>query len=179
MKVYNEIISKSLIDFEELKFVLANNNVNLVNSKQIKETYFLNNNISFKTANYKKILENSYVLLDINEKLYLAYQSYDQNTKSTSSIEINNREDCIEFLNHAGFNEILTIEKNVYDYNNGENNLSVINLINVGLYLSVKKENSSVNELKQILDSFNIPYKNDMCDESIEKVVINKVRRYI
>ena len=179
MKIYSEIISKSLIDFEEIKFILANNNIELVKSEQVKERYFLNKDITFKSASYKKILENVYILEEIEEKKSLVYKTYDDYHKSVSKIEIINEKDCVDFLNHIGFNEAFTIEKNVYDFSNGVNEFSVINLINSGLYLNVQKEDATLEELKQILDSFKVPYKEDECNESLEKLMISKVRRYL
>lgn len=179
MKIYSEIISKSLIDFEEIKFILANNNIELVRSEQVKERYFLSNDITFKSASYKKILENIYILEEIENKMSLVYKTYSDYHESISKIEIVSEEDCIDFLNHIGFKEIFTIEKNIYDFSDGVNEFSVINLINTGLYLSVKKENATIDELKQILDSFKIPYKEDECNESIEKIMISKIRRYL
>ena len=41
MKKYCELISKSLIDFEEIKMILANNNVLLLSGYQAKERVFL------------------------------------------------------------------------------------------------------------------------------------------
>lgn len=179
MEKYNEIISKSLIDFEEIKLVFANNNIKLVNSYQVKERYFLKQSISFKTANYKKILENSYIFSEVNEKKYLCYKSKSNEQKEISKIEIVNEEDCIDFLNHIGLKETFSIEKNIYSYTDGLNEFSIINLINLGLYVSAKKENATVDELKGILSSFHIPYNESECDESIEKVVISKARRYL
>ena len=179
MKIYNEIITKSLIDFEEIKFVFANNNIDLARSEEVKERYFLKNNISFKTASYKTILDNCYILVENNDKRYLVYKSHDELKRSQSSIEILNEEDCIDFLNHIGFKEAFNIEKNIYVFSNGKYECNVINLINMGIYLSVQKENASLEELKELLDTFNLPYKEDECDESIEKLVISKVRRYL
>lgn len=179
MKIYNEIITKSLIDFEEIKLILANNNVELVKSEQIKERYFLKKEISFKTASYKTILDNSYVLLEKDEKVYLNYKTYNELEKCSSSIEIVDENECIDFLNHIGFKETFNIEKNVYLFSNENNQFSVINLINTGIYLSAEKENASKEELMDILNSFKLPYKEDECNESIEKLVISKVRRYL
>ena len=179
MEIYNEIISKSLIDFEEIKLVLANNNIELVESKQIKERYFLNGKVNFKTANYKKILKNSYILLSINDNEYICYKSYDDYEKRKSKIKIYDEEECIDLLNHAGYKEVFTIEKNVYTYSNGINELHVINLINIGVYVSVKKQGESLENLKDILSTFDIPYQEDECDESIEKLVIRKIRRHL
>ena len=178
MRLYTEIISKSLIDFEEMKFVLANNNIKLVKSEQVKERYFLKNDISFKSASYKKILENTYILEEIEDKKSLVYKTYGDYQKAVSKIEHVNEEDTIDFLNHIGFKETFAIEKNIYDFSDGINEFSVINLINTGLYLSVKKENTTIEELKEILSSFKIPYNEAECNESIEKLVISKVRRY-
>lgn len=179
MEIYNEIITKALIDFEEIKFVFANNNIKLVRSEEIKERYFLKKDISFKTASYKTILDNCYILVEKNDKNYLVYKNHDELQKCKSSIEITNKNDCIDFLNHIGFKETFNIEKNVYVFSNGENECEVINLINMGIYLSVGKENASLNDLKNILNTFKLPYKEDECNESIEKLVISKVRRYL
>ena len=43
MGKYCEIISRSLIDFEEIKMILANNNVMLVSGSQINDRVFLKN----------------------------------------------------------------------------------------------------------------------------------------
>ena len=179
MKVYNEIITKSLIDFEEIKLIFANNNIELVKSEQIKERFFLKKDISFKTASYKKILDNSYILLEKNERPYLNYKSHNGLEKCSSTIEIIDENECIDFLNHIGFKEVFNIEKNVYLFSDGINECSVIHLINTGIYLSTKKENATKEELKNILDAFKLPYKEDECDESIEKIVISKIRRYL
>jgi adenylate cyclase class IV len=179
MEKYNEIISKSLIDFEEIKFILANNNVELVKSYEIKERYFLNKSIKFKSATFERIMKNSYILTSENDDLYLSYKSKEDNSKLISKLKIVDSDSCIEFLNHVGFKETFGIEKNVYVYSDGINKINIINLINIGLYLNVKKEEASINELKDILSSFAIPYNEDNIDESIEKLVINKVRRYL
>ena len=54
---------------------------------------------------------------------------------------------------------------------------NIINLINIGLYISVRKENATFEEVKEILESFNIPHIEEVLDESIEKLVVNKLRR--
>lgn len=179
MITYNEIICRSLIDFEEIKFVLANNNIELVNSNQVKERYFLKNDISFKNASYKKILENSFILSDINDKKYLSYKSFNEYTKSISKIEVVNEDECIDFLTHIGYKEAFVLEKNVYQYSDTIHTLNIINLINIGLYLSVAKEDASSDELKEILSSFNIPYDDQDLNVSIEKLVMSKDRRYL
>lgn len=179
MDRYNQIITKSLIDFEEIKFILANNNIKLVNSYEIKERYFLKNCVNFKTASYDKILQNSYVLAGVNQKLYLSYTSVLESEKTTTKIEISNEKECVEFLNHIGLKESFTIEKNVYVYSGGENQFSIINLIGIGLYLSVVKENTKIDHLKEILSTFNIPYDEENCNVSLEKLFINKLRRHI
>ena len=178
MNTYNEIVSKSLIDFEEIKFILANNNIKLVDSNQVKERYFLKGDISFKNASFKKIFENSFILSDIDDKKYLSYRTYTDYTKSNSKMEITNESECIDFLSHIGYKEVYLLEKNVYVYSNGINTLQIINIINMGLYLSVQKENASLDELKEILESFNIPFDHDDCNISIERLIISKDRRY-
>jgi len=179
MERYNEIISESLIDFEEIKFILANNNIELTSSLEIKQRYFLKKDVSFKKANISKIIENSYILENIEHKLYLSYKTIDKNHIIKSKIEIIDEDMCIEFLNHAGFEKAFTIEKNVYVYQNAKSKISVVNLIGIGLYLNVRKENASEEELKLILSSFGLPYKENKCDVNFERLAINKARRYL
>lgn len=178
MHTYNEIVSRSLIDFEEIKFVLANNNIKLVNSNQVRERYFLKENISFKNASFKKIFENSFILSDIDDKKYLSYRTYTDYTKSNSKMEINDEKECVDFLDHIGYKEVYLLEKNVYEYSDGANILQIINVINMGIYVSVQKENATIEELKEILESFNIPFDHDDCNVSIERLIISKDRRY-
>lgn len=179
MKQYNEIISASLIDFEEIKLVLANNNIELISSSEIKERYFLSKDVSFKNANYRKIIEKNYVVVRIDDKLYLSHRSKLGYQKTVSNIEVINENDCIDFLNHIGFEEAFEIEMNVYEYGDSYKRLRVINLIGIGLFLSVRKEDASEEELKNILSSFKIPYNEDDCDVGFERLAISKARRYM
>jgi adenylate cyclase class IV len=177
MEKYCEITSKSLIDFEEIKFILANNNIDLVSSNQIQEKIFLKNDVSFANANYQTIMDNSLKLSKINDKRYLSYTSGNDIEKKTTRIEINEEDACERFLNHIGYKEVCLLELDMYVYSDGKYELNIINLINIGLYLNVKKSDSNVDELKGILNSFNIPYDEDVCNQSIEKLFINKLRR--
>ena len=177
MSKYCRLTSKSLIDFEEIKFILANRNVDLISSNQIKERAFLKNDISYINANYKTIVNNLLKISDINGKKYLIHETGYDCDKETTSIEINNEEDCEALLNHIGYSEQYVFDADHYVYSDGINQLEVLNLINIGLYLSVKKEGSNEKELKEILSSFNIPYDEEECNESIEKIFINKLRR--
>ncbi len=179
MVKYNEIITKSLIDFEEIKFVLANNNIELVKSKQIKERYFLKDSISLKSSNYSSILENCYVLSNDNHKLSLSIKKKNDLEVTISRMEVVNEEETVDFLSHIGFNEAFYVEKNVYTYSDEINEIKIIDLMNVGTYVSVSKENSSLEELKSILASFNIPCNEEEYNESIEKTILSKVRRYM
>ena len=61
---------------------------------------------------------------------------------------------------------------NVYVYGNSKCQMNVVNLIGIGLYLSVQKENASEEELKEILSSFGIPYKENKCDINFERLSI-------
>ena len=179
MEKYNEIIKPALIDFEEIKFILANNNINLITSKEIREKYYLKNDISLKTAKYQTIIDNSYILINVNEtKSYLSYKKQYGNEKEVSLISIEEEKECIDFLNHAGYKEAFTIEKNVYEYENDSNKLEIVNLIGIGLYLSMKSNDESVEKLNEIMTTFNIPY-DESEDVVFEKLVINKVRRYM
>lgn len=177
MGKYCEIISRSLIDFEEIKMILANNNVMLVSGSQINDRVFLKNGVSILNANYKTIVDNSIVISSVNDKKYLLYTTGDSYNKESSKIEIVNETDCEEFLNHIGFKEQFQVDADSYTYSDGINNLIITNLINIGLYVSVRKENATVEELKDILSSFNIPYDEEVVDESIEKLCVNKLRR--
>jgi len=177
MGKYCEITSKSLIDFEEIKFILANNNIDLVSSNEIQEKIFLKNEISFINANYQTIMDNSLILSKIDDKSYLSYTSGNDIEKETTRIEINDEDACERFLNHIGYKQEGVLELDLYVYSDGKNELNIINLINIGLYVSVKKDNSNVGELKEILNSFNIPYDEEVYNESIERLFINKLRR--
>lgn len=179
MEKYNEIVTKSLIDFEEIKYVLANNNIKLVNSDEIKESYYLHKNVSLRNANYKKILENCYRLINVRGKIYLVYKSREDSKTIETKIEIINEEECIEFLNHTGYYESFTIEKDVYEYSDGRHNMSVINLLNIGNFLRISQDEASIEELKEILKEFRIPFNEAECEESLEKLVISKNRRYM
>jgi adenylate cyclase class IV len=177
MSKYCRLTSKSLIDFEEIKFILANSNIELISSNQIKERAFLKNDISFVNANYKTIVNNLLKISDINGKKYLIHETGSDYDKEATSIEINSESDCVALLNHIGYSEQYVFDADHYVYSDGTNQLEVLNLINIGLYLSVKKEDSNEKELKEILSSFHIPYDEDECNESIEKIFINKLRR--
>ena len=179
MEKYNEIIRASLIDFEEIKFILANNNIELISSNEIKENYYLKNGISLKNANYNTLIDKSYILANINDKLYLINKEEDGISKSFTKLEIVNENECVEFLNHAGFKEAFTIEKNIYTYRNNDKYMDVINLIGIGIFLGVRRVDSSEDELITILDSFNLPYNDKENNIVIEKLVLNKLRRYI
>ena len=54
---YCEVTSKSLIDFEEIKFILANNNVNLVKAHQLNGKVYLKDTVSVLNSNYKTIID--------------------------------------------------------------------------------------------------------------------------
>ena len=177
MEKYCEIISKSLIDFEEIKMILANNNVMLISGNQINDRVFLKNGVSLSNSNYKTIIDNSIVISSVNDKKYLLYTTGDSYNKQSSRIEIVNEKDCEEFLNHIGFKETFEVDADCYTYSDGNNSLNIINLINIGLYVNVRKENATVDELREILSSFNIPYDEEVVDESIEKLCVNKLRR--
>ena len=174
---YCEVTSKSLIDFEEIKFILANNNVNLVKAHQLNGKVYLKDTVSVLNSNYKTIIDNSLTMYVINGKKYLCYITEDGYYKNTTSIEIVDENECIEFLNHIGFNEQFSLDADYYVYSDGVNMLNIINLINIGLYISVRKENATFEEVKEILESFNIPHIEEVLDESIEKLVVNKLRR--
>lgn len=176
---YNEIITKSLIDFEEIKFVLANNNIDLVKSEQIKERYFLKDSVSLKSSNYNSILDNCYVLSNANNKLYLSIKKKQNIEVSISRMEIVDEEETVDFLSYIGYKEAFNIEKNVYVYSNKENEMKIIDLMNVGTFISVRKDNSSLEELKDILSSFGLPFNEEECNESIEKIMLSKVRRHM
>lgn len=177
MKICNEIITKSFIDFEEIKFILANNNIELIKSYELKESYFLNEKINFKTADINKIIENSYILSEANKELHLLYVSKKDIEKKVSKIRILDKNECVEFLNHTGFQEKFCIEKNVYVYIKNENMLSIINLIGIGFFIKLEKPGASIEELKAILNEFYIPYDEENCNISIEKKFIDKIRR--
>lgn len=176
---YNEIITKSLIDFEEIKFVLANNNIDLVKSEQIKERYFLKDSVSLKSSNYNSILDNCYVLSNANNKSYLSIKKKQNIEVSISRMEIVDEEETVDFLSYIGYKEAFNIEKNVYVYSNKENEMKIIDLMNVGTFISVRKDNSSLEELKDILSSFGLPFNEEECNESIEKIMLSKVRRHM
>ena len=95
MEKYSEIIRSSLVDFEEIKLILANNNIDLVSSKEIRERYYLKNGISFKSASYQKIIENSYILANVNDKVYLAYKKEIGNDKEIAYLSIANESACL------------------------------------------------------------------------------------
>ena len=69
------------------------------------------------------------------------------------------------------------VDSDRYIYSDGNNYLYVTNLANIGLYVGVRKENANEEELKEILSSFDIPYDEEVCDESMERLFVNKLRR--
>lgn len=177
MKKYCELISKSLIDFEEIKMILANNNVLLLSGYQAKERVFLKNGISLLNANYKTIIDNSLTISEVDDKKFLFYTTGEKYNKESSKIEIVNESECEEFLNHIGYKEQFVVDSDRYIYSDGNNYLYVTNLANIGLYVGVRKENANEEELKEILSSFDIPYDEEVCDESMERLFVNKLRR--
>ena len=65
------------------------------------------------------------------------------------------------------------MEENVYEYSNGEHTISVVDLIGLGIYLRIKKENANEEDLKNILSLFSIPYNEKDMHVNFEKLVIN------
>ena len=179
MEEYNEIVTKSLIDFEEIKLILANNNIDLVKSYHIAEEYYLNSEVSLKSATFQRILDNSYIIISDGNKQYLSYKSKQGLNVRISKMVISDIKDCTNLLLHKGYIESFNIEKNVYEYSNGNDTIYVIDILNLATFFCIKKKDASLLELKEILSSFNMPFNEDKCNEEIEKVVIAKLRRYI
>lgn len=177
MSKYCELTSKSLIDFEEIKMILANNNVELISGHQINDRVFLKTGVSLFNSNYKTIIDNSVVLSSVNDKKYLFYTTGESYNKESTKIEIIDESECEAFLNHIGFEEKFQVDADYYIYSDGSDNLIIINLANIGLYVSVQKENASLDELKSILSSFNVPFDEECCEESVIKLCVNKLRR--
>ena len=122
-------------------------------------------------------MSNSYTIVESGSKKYLSYKTKKGSEVNISQMEILNERDCMDFLSHIGFQETFNIEKNLYEYSDGKNFLSIINMMNIGTFMNIKKENSTKEQLCKILSSFNIPYNENECNEAIEKVVISKIRR--
>ena len=75
--------------------------------------------------------------------------------------------------------EKLQVPSNIYYYSDGINMVKVIDLIGNGVYLSITKPNTDKDTLVSILKSFNIAFDEKKCDDNLESITINKIRRYL
>ena len=77
------------------------------------------------------------------------------------------------FDKKSNFKELLMIAFS--EYHNEE--LKAIQFKFNDINIVVTKENANEEELKEILSSFDIPYDEEVCDESMERLFVNKLRR--
>lgn len=190
MKFENEITVEVTCSLEELMNILKN--FNEVETYDINDIYMINKE-NKKEENILKKLKSCLLIRHIIEenketkKLTYKYKEYDEDGNITKQGKVETNIDEVEntklLLEHVDFEEFIKIYDHSIVVCNSEDEFVIQNVNNKHIYIELEEEcqhidkkYNSIEEMKEVLNKYNIPIKND--NYFAKKAEIEALERY-
>lgn len=164
----NEITVEVNISYEELDKLLKENNFKIIDEYTVNDTYMLDNRIDTSNLSNREIIAKCILVRDISpyhKYLTYKYKEYNQNGDIVNQMkincEVNDINKAIEFMEAINYKKLFNLKDDLVIYSNDLIELAV-QLVDNHVYIEVeakfKDKVYTIDEMKNILDSYNLPY---------------------
>lgn len=175
MKMENEITVLINCTYDELHKQLIDNNFEIKEKYQLNDIYMIDKNFDITSVEKLEVLKKCILVRDIGsttKKLVYKYKKYADNgdilEQGKVECPVFDIEKSVKFMEAINYRELFKIYDEIIVYANNKTELAV-QLVN-DKYIFIEIEDkcnyinrtySSIDEMKQDLDSYNLPYNKD------------------
>lgn len=190
MKFETEITVQFKIPYMEVHQRLINKGFKIVEEYHIRDIYMLNNDLDIYSIPSLEVLKKCVLVRFINgikKELLFKYKEYADNgdiiKQGKVECPVEDTIKAIEFMKAINYQELFTIENTSYVYTNGIDEL-VVQLVN-NEYLFIEMEDKAshidktykdVNELKKVLDSYDLGYEKNNYFVKKALILLEKIK---
>jgi len=175
MKMENEITVLVNCSFNELHEELIKNNFQIKEKYQLNDIYMIDKNVDIKAMEKLEVLKKCILVREIGEntkKLVYKYKKYALNgdilEQGKVECPITDIDKAVSFMESINYRELLKIYDEIIVYANDKTELAVQLVNNEYIFIEVEDKcnyidrvYTSIEEMKEDLDSYNLPYNKD------------------
>ena len=188
MKIENEITVLVTSNFNELHDNLIKNGFRKNDSYITNDIYMIDKNIDLSKLSTLEILKKCIVvreIVGIKKVLLYKHKEYDEN----GNILVNGKIECpiedilkaIKFMEAINYEKLIEINDKCTEYVNDEIELIVQDVNNKYLFFeaedecrNINKKFSSIEEIKETLNKYDIPFKRDNYFVKKAEIILNE-----
>jgi len=175
MKMENEITVLVNCSFNELHEELIKNNFQIKEKYQLNDIYMIDKNVDIKAMEKLEVLKKCILVREIGEntkKLVYKYKKYALNgdilEQGKVECPITDIDKAVSFMESINYRELFRIYDEIIVYANDKTELAVQLVNNEYIFIEVEDKcnyidrvYTSIEEMKEDLDSYNLPYNKD------------------
>lgn len=164
----NEITVEVDITYEEVDKILKEKGFKIVEEYTVNDTYMLDNKVDTTNLSNREILSKCILIRDISpytKNLTYKHKEFDQNGNIVNQVKIDcpveDIDKAIKFMEAINYKILFNLKDDLIIYSNDLMELAV-QLVDSHIYIEVeakyKDKIFTVEEMKTMLDSFDLPY---------------------